>query len=389
MRVLISGGGLAGMTLAYWLQRYGVEPVVIEQADDLRRDGYAIDFFGAGYDVAARMGLIEELSAASIRLDGISYVDRDGRVVASLDKALLERVTAGKYLGLMHATLEEALYNAIAGKVEIRFGQSLTSARSRDAGVDVTYASGTDETYDLLIGADGVHSRTRELAFLPEVRFRRYLGYMVACYPLSDHYGIGHQWLMYHEPGRMVGVYPGQREGSLISFLMYHTPEPERLSPDQRPQRLREAFDGMSWITQDVVAQAPEGERIYLDGVSQIEAPEWSRGRVCLVGDACGCPTLISGQGASLALGGAYMLALALRDAPDWHDAFRRYEAHMRPNVQNCQRRARSMAGSFAPLTRGGVAASRLFLRAVLRPAFTGLLRREFSAESFLPATTG
>lgn len=386
MRVLISGGGIAGLTLAYWLRQYAVPCVVIEQAPAIRRDGYAIDFYGAGYEVARRMGLIDRLEAEQIPLDRIAYVNRTGRPVATLDIALMRRVMQGKYLGLMHATLEEALYAALGGQVEVRFGRSLASIRQEPGAeaVDVTFTDGTGASFDLLIGADGVHSRTRELVFGPEERFRRFLGYMVASYPLADHYGIGQSWQMYTTPGRLVGAYASRQAGEIITFFLYHQAQPEWLAREQRLERLRQVFGQMGWITPQLLAGAPASEHVFLDAVSQIHMPAWSAGRVALVGDACGCPTLVSGQGASLAMGGAYLLAQALRDTADYQDAFRLYEQRMRPHVQTQQKHGRGLAKSFAPTSRVGVLAQRLLLKLVLRESFTGLLRRQFGAESFL-----
>src|SRR5579872_7151893 len=193
MRVLIAGGGVAGLTLAYWLRRYAIDSLVIEQAADLRRDGYAIDFFGSGYVVAQRMGLIPRLESQQVPLDAISYVNRAGRPVVTIDRTLLQRITRGEYFALMHATLEETLYDALGGEIEVRFGRSLASIHAGAEAVDVTFDDGKDASFDLLVGADGVHSLTRKLIFGPEETFSRFLGYMVACYPLPDCYGIGHR----------------------------------------------------------------------------------------------------------------------------------------------------------------------------------------------------
>ncbi|MEJ2750674.1 MAG: FAD-dependent monooxygenase, partial [Anaerolineae bacterium] len=127
MKILISGGGLAGLTLAYWLHQYGLTPVVIEQSDGLRRDGYGIDFFGSGYDVAEKMGLIEQLKTQPIKADYVGYVNENGKPIAKLEMDLMRKIMNGRYLPLMHWTLEEALYQAIADDVEVRFGRSLTA----------------------------------------------------------------------------------------------------------------------------------------------------------------------------------------------------------------------------------------------------------------------
>jgi 2-polyprenyl-6-methoxyphenol hydroxylase-like FAD-dependent oxidoreductase len=176
MRVLISGGGIAGLTLAYWLHNYDIPAVVLEQAPAIRRDGYAIDFLGTGYEVAEHMGLIDRLAAHQVPFDAVLYVNKDGKPVARMDVALMRSLSAGKYLGLMHATLEEALYDALAGQVEVRFGRSLTHLVPGLDAVVATFNDGTSESFDLLIGADGVHSATRALVFGPADRFSHYLG---------------------------------------------------------------------------------------------------------------------------------------------------------------------------------------------------------------------
>ncbi len=172
MRVFISGGGIAGLTLAYWLHQYDIPSVVIEQARDLRRDGYAIDFLGIGYDVAERMGLMKRLASQQIPFETLAYVNKTGKHIAKLDGALLRSITDGKYMGLMHSTLEEVLYEALAGQVEVRFGRSLVAIQPGPLAVVVTFNDGTSESYDLLIGADGVHSNARALVFGPEDQFR-------------------------------------------------------------------------------------------------------------------------------------------------------------------------------------------------------------------------
>src|SRR5437763_10605317 len=258
MRVLISGGGIAGLTLAYWLHRYDIPSVVIEQAKSVRHDGYGIDFFGTGYDVADRMGLIDRLRSQQIPYDYAAYVNESGKLITKLDVAMIDRFTDGKYMGLMHATLEEVLYEALEGRVEVRFGRSLTAIEQRPDQVYVTFNDGTSESFDLLIGADGVHSITRTLIFGSEKQFSRFMGYTVACYGLADHYGISHAWKMYVEPRRMVGVYCGDHEGDIFTAFMYQTAKMEHLPREQRLPRLREVFAGMSWITQQLLSDVPD-----------------------------------------------------------------------------------------------------------------------------------
>ena len=384
MRVLISGGGIAGLTLAYWLHQYDIPSVVIEQARAIRRDGYAIDFFGTGYEVAERMGLIDRLRVQQIPLDYIAYVNKSGKLASKLDVALMRNIMDGKYMGLMHWTLEEALSEALAGQVEVRFGRSLTRVVPGSDAVTVTFTDGTTESFDLLVGADGVHSITRSLVFGSEEQFGHFLGYMVASYPLSDRYDIGHAWKMYVEPGRLAGAYCNHHEGEIFSSFMYQTAKREHLPREQRLPRLRQVFAEMGWITPQLLADVPTPESIFMDAVIQIQMPTWHQGRVALVGDACGCPTLISGQGASLAMGGAYLLAEALHETADYQEAFLRYKQRMRPHVQVLQKSARGFAKTFLPGSPLGLFLQQMMMKVLFREMFRGLLRRQFGAQSIL-----
>lgn len=387
MRVLICGAGIAGLTLAYWLHRYGCEPVVIEQAEDVRHDGYGLDFYGTGYDVAERMNLVERLRAEQIHVDAISYVNSAGKTVASIDRALMYKIMYGRYMGLLRQKLEAVLYEAIANDVEVQFGRVLVDVQQDGEAVSVTFNDGTTETGDLLVGADGIHSTTRERVFGPEEQFGRYMGYYFASYALPDHYGIGLAWKNYTEPGRMAAAYAGDTEGEIITFFMYAAANEGHIARQQRLPRLRRALAGMGWMVGQMLDDVPDPNAIFMDTVTQIKMPEWSHGRVALVGDACDCPTLLSGQGASLAMGGAYMLAKALHETADYQTAFRRYEMQLRPHVEERQKNARDLAKFFVPRSNMEMKAQQIFMKLILREAFVGLLRQQFGAKS-LPLGT-
>jgi len=382
MRVLISGGGIAGLTLANILHQHGIGSVVIEKAADLRQDGYAIDFFGTGYEVAERMGLVDRLFSQHISFDGIEYVNAQGKLIVKLDAALLRKITEGKYMALMRWSLEEALYEALEGSVEVRFGRWLVAASPLSHTVEVTFNDGTSESFDLLIGADGVHSATRALVFGPDEQFSRDLGYTIACYPLADRYNIGSTWKMYVEPGRLAATYCTPQAGKLLTFFMYHSAGWKQPPREQRLAHLREVFAGMGWITRQLLADAPASAPVFMDALIQIQMPTWHQGRVALVGDACGCPTLLSGQGASLAMAGAYLLAEALHEAATYQEAFQWYEQQMRPLVRAQQKHARGFAAFFLPGTPLGLFVQQTLVKVLFRETFRAVLRREFSAPS-------
>ena len=226
MRILISGGGLAGLTAAFWLRRNGHEPIVIEHSPGLRRDGYGLDFFGVGYDVAERMGIIDELSRKQIFLDrdgAIAFVDSDGSVKAKLKVDSVRKVLGGRYLGQMHANLEEVLYDAVKDNVEVRFGRSITSVTQDSKSVMAVYDNDESESFDLLVGADGIHSNVRRLAFGPEKQYADYMGYYLACYFIPDSGLLNAVWENYVEPGRQVGAYHTDREGQLATLFLWQS----------------------------------------------------------------------------------------------------------------------------------------------------------------------
>jgi 2-polyprenyl-6-methoxyphenol hydroxylase-like FAD-dependent oxidoreductase len=384
MRVLISGGGIAGLTLAYWLQRYGIVPTIVEKAAHVRGSGYGIDFFGTGYDVASRMGIIDRLRPQQLLFDSFAYVNRHGKVVAKLNQTLMNKIMYGRYIAIMHGSLENVLHEALGETVEIRFGCTITDIQQDAQAVHATFDDGTRESFDLLIGADGVHSLTRSLVFGPEEQFAHFLGYEVACYPLADHYGIGHAWKLYNEPERMVVAYNSNREGEIFALFIYKTARPERLPQEHRLPRLRQVFTGMGWHINQFLSNASVSEEIFMDAVTQIQMSSWHQGRVALVGDACGCPTLISGQGASLAMGGAYILAEALHTAHNYQEAFHHYEQRLQTHVLQQQKRSRSFVKTFIPDTLLEQKLRHMLMNLFLREAYVGLLRRQFGAQSIL-----
>ncbi|MFC4117959.1 FAD-dependent oxidoreductase [Nonomuraea zeae] len=178
MRVLICGAGIAGLTLAYWLRRRGLEPVVVERAPHDRLGGYGVDFFGTGYDVAARMDLLDRLTPHRLPVDSVEFVDASGAPGARLTTGLLGRIIQGPHLPLMHTTLEGALLDAVTGDVEIRFGESIAAVRDAGTALEIDFTSGGTQ------------------------RFAQPLDCRLASYPIPDRYDWGRVRTHYTEPGR-------------------------------------------------------------------------------------------------------------------------------------------------------------------------------------------
>lgn len=383
MRILISGGGIAGLTAAYWLEQYGMTPVVVETAPAVRPGGYGIDFFGTGYDVAERMGLVAALSARQIPADFLGIVDGGGKLLAKLHIQAMREALGGKYLPLMHHSLEQELYNAVRERVEVRFNESVTRIEQTPHGVEVAFERGQPETYDLLVGADGIHSNVRALVFGAEAEYSHYMSYYVASYS-GKREPTERAWLLYPETKRQAGLYPNGEPGETNTLFVWEQLDVGPIPRQDRLSTLRERFGGAGWVVPELLAMADENTPIFMDTVTQIRMKGWSRGRVVLVGDACDCLTLISGQGSAMAMGGAFILAQELKRNSSYADAFAYYEHRMRPQVELRQEKAKSLAKTFVPGSETALVVQRFLMQILMRDRFAHFLEQQLIGTSIL-----
>jgi 2-polyprenyl-6-methoxyphenol hydroxylase-like FAD-dependent oxidoreductase len=340
--VLISGAGLAGPTLAYWLHRHGFRPTVVERAPALRDGGYKVDIRGAAIEVLKRMGLFEAARAADTGMRHITYVKPDGRPIAVLDANLLMG-RRGDDLEVMRTDLTRILYDATAGDVEYVFGDAIASMTEGPEGVDVTFERGATRRFALVVGADGLHSATRRRV-MGEVPLR-HLGAYISIFDVPNHLRLDREEVFYTQPGRMVFAYSTGPDSPAKVGLVFAAE-----SPSLERDVLAERFAGMGWEVPRFLEALRTAGDVYFDSLSQVELPRWSAGRVALLGDAAHCPSPSSGQGTSMALVGAYVLAGELAAAAGAHEAaFDRYEATMRPYVERNLEFGRKMAGEMVP----------------------------------------
>ncbi len=372
--VLISGGGIAGLTLAILLRKQGFEPLVVEREASLPTEGYMMDFFATGWDVAERMDLVDQLRAIRYPIDTLKFVDAEGEARINVPIDRIRHALDDKYVYLRRTDLARILFErARAAGVEFRFGASIDSLQERGNDVRAIFDGGGDGVFSLVFGADGIHSRVRELVFGPEGQFDRFLGYYVAAFHISDHgYDIGSAFRLYEEPNRLLMLYPlGERRLDATYVFRHadvgHVPHQERLA------FIKRNFAGAGWLAERLLTDHPSSQPLYFDPTMQIVMPDWHKGRIALVGDACGCLTLIAGQGSHLAMAGAYVVAQELaRHGDDHHAAFAAYQAYLKPHVEKKQRDAAWLARMFVPSER-----SRPWLRrAVIRLMFSAPLAK-------------
>lgn len=348
MKVLIVGAGIAGPTLAFWLNKSGHEVTIVEHARELRSGGYLIDFWGAGFDVAQRMGIVPELRTRGYLFTEARAIDRNGRKIASFNpEAVIE--SNKRYLSIPRTDLAAVIYNSLGGAVELMLGDTVRDLDDDGERVRVTFNSGSTRDFDLVIGADGLHSRVRKLAFGPDERFEKYLGMVVAAFD-SERYPQRDELIamMYADVGFQAIRLSFRDDATLLLFSLRHDGD----VPHERAAQeslLREKLGAAGWEVPEMLAVMADAKNFYFDSVSQIQMPSWSTGRIALVGDAGACPSFLAGQGSALAMVEAYTLAAELARTSDHLEAFARYQERLAPLIRSKQDAAQSLGLAFAP----------------------------------------
>ncbi|MGW2204360.1 FAD-dependent monooxygenase [Streptomyces sp. NPDC001774] len=380
--VLISGASVAGPALALQLHRHGFTPTVVERAPELRTGGYKVDIRGTAVEACRRLGILDEIRAGSTDMAGGSYVDAKGRTVGQMPAEIFGgRVEQDDEI--MRGDLARILYERTREDVEYLFGDSIAALDDDGDGVDVTFESGARRRFDLVVGADGMHSNTRRLVFGDERRFRRYLGAYISIFSGPNRLGLT-RWETYHaRPDKLVSVYSTAGEQAHTAKNCFVFAAPEELSydhrdPDAQKRLLAGAFAGDDWEIPRLIADASGADDFYFDAIALIEMDRWSSGRVVLLGDAAHCASPASGQGTGLALTGAYVLAGELAAAHGDHStAFAEYERVMRPGVELNQRFAAGFAKEMTVSSRWKIALRMLMVRTLPRTPWKNLIAKK------------
>lgn len=312
------------------------------------------------------MGLLPQLGELGYVVREVRAVNRRGKRIAGFSADVFEWATQGRYLSIPRGDLAAVLFNSLEGRVETIFGDTVDRIEQGDDAVDVTLQSGAARRFDLVIGADGLHSQVRRVVFGPDERFEKYLGYQVAAFEVQGYRPRDELvYVSYTEVGQQVARFSLRNDRTMFLFI-FTDGDPQGASVhgiDEQKALLRRRFGNSGWECPAILDALDSAGEIYFDRVSQIrmgpQQESWSRGRVCLIGDAAFCVSFLAGQGAALAMIAGYLLAGELhRAGGDHRAAFARYQERFGPFAADKQRAAIRFASAFAPRSRLG-----LFLR--------------------------
>lgn len=353
-RVLVSGASVAGPSVAYWLQRFGFDVTVVERAPALRSGGFAVDFRGEPHlTVLQRMGILDEVKAAQTGMRGLAFVDAEGRTELALPASFLSGDVE-----IERGDLSRIIYDRTCDRVHYRFGDSIASLTDTGDRVVVDFDSGESASFDLIIGADGLHSNVRRLTFGDEAQFLQYGGYYVAGgFDVPNRLGLDHFTLAHGVPGKSMSLSSHHRPDIATPVFVWHSKdqlEYDRRDIGQQKAIIAEVFADMAWEVPHVLTAMTGTDWMYFDSLSQIKMDRFTHGRVVLLGDA-GYGATMGGLGTGLAVVSAHVLAGELARADGDHTlAFPRYEQRIRDYARGCQKLANGAGPFLAPRTRRG-----------------------------------
>ncbi|WPP42711.1 FAD-dependent monooxygenase [Paenibacillus hunanensis] len=366
-KALISGASIAGLSTAFWLSKAGWQVTIIERASTFRDGGQNVDIRGIARDVLQKMGLEEQVRKQTTTEEGTAFVNEKGQIVGAFPVEDSDGMTAE--LEILRGDLARIVLEALPSHVDIRYGESIEQVTNHWDHVDIQLHSGQTETYDLLVIAEGIRSRTRDHVFGDRVS-RNELGLNIAYGTIEREAEDDRWWRWYTATGgRQISLRP-DNQGTIRAMLAFKD-DKHNLASLPREQALAELqviFAGAGWQDERVIQGFATSKDVYFDYLTQIKMSTYSEGRVCVTGDAAWCVTPIGGGGSSLALIGGYVLAAFLSQAESNEVAsiqtcLDKYEQWMRPMVDKAQSLPPGTPDLFYPQTKVGVGTMQTFIR--------------------------
>ncbi|WP_219471305.1 FAD-dependent monooxygenase [Nonomuraea rhizosphaerae] len=350
MDILISGASVAGPALAHWLNRSGHTTTIVERAPALREGGYSVDFRGDVHlSVLRKMGIFHEIQRRQTNMGAMWNVNAAGKKLSAMPADLF----AGD-VEILRGDLAQILYDLTKGHTEYVFDDSVAALDEDADGVTVTFERSPARRFDLVVGADGLHSKVRELVFGPEERFLSYLGLYCAVFTTENYLGLDHTGHAHNVPGKMVALYSARNNTEAKAMFWFGSPELsyDRHDVDQQQSLLERVYADVGWQAPRLLRDMRRAGDFYFDSIAQVRMERWSRGRVVLLGDAAWCPSPLSGMGTGLAIVGAYVLAGELAAAGAIRTGLTRFEAAMRDYVRTCQKSGEGISKLMVPESR-------------------------------------
>ncbi|MFE4195596.1 FAD-dependent monooxygenase [Paenarthrobacter sp. NPDC056912] len=350
--VLISGASIAGPVLAHCLLSYGYAVTVVEKAPQLRPGGQAVDIRGPGKEVLRRIDLDTQVRASRTQTQGMSLVDKDNKERAQLRADMFDGDGPIAEIEILRGDLASVLYEATKDRADYLFDDQIVSIEQTQDKAVVLFSSGRRDSFDIVIGADGLHSGVRSLVFGPEQRYVHDLGFLTGLFTVPNHLKLDSWMLGYVEPNCSAGIRSIRNNHEAMAAISIRGDRSDYDHRDVASQKalLRKQTGHMAWEVPWLLDQMDGADDFYFDSCSQVHMPTWSAGRIALLGDAAFCPSPTSGQGTTLAIVGAYILAGELTRADGNHaTAFARYETRMRDYVTATQKMGADNAKHLIP----------------------------------------
>lgn len=382
--VLVSGAGIAGLTVAYWLAKNGWKVTVIEKAKTERTEGYMMDFYGEGWDVAEKMRITDEIKSIHYPIKDVAVVNREGKPYFTFPVSCMIKSLNNKYRPIRRPDLEHIILQKVEKlNVHVHYGTVVAELMQEEKSVKVKFSNGKKKTFDLVVGADGVHSNIRKLAFGDESEFSHYLGYILSFFHTKRDRSIGDKLCLYQEPNRQFGMYPYSDDEMDVLYIL-RSPERKRMDQSEYKSFLLKEVKSMGWKAEEILSKTPEEHITLLDTTEQIRMKKLYKNRVVLVGDAGACPTLAAGQGASMAMVESYVLSEKLKEYEDIDEALQAYQNALEDFILQTQIQAEKFAKNFVPDTQLGVTIQRWVFRIAMSPLFSKIALESFSKRKVL-----